>query len=584
MIYRYHKNLLLFSVIVTLLVWTVAIISVGAFNAQQYFNTADQLGLNEAEVSVKKDLAYRSWVSVHGGVYVPVTEKTPPNPYLSHIKNRDVEINGKAYTLMNPAYSLSQMMKDYSQLYGIKAKITSKVLLNPKNAADPWESKALNEIDHTRKPFYEITHIGDKGEFLRYMNPLVTHQSCLKCHGHQGFKVGDVRGGVAVSVPMKKHYDLARQQTEYLLISLFVIWTLGLLLILIGYRKLYTNIEQKFSMYEQYIYSLVDIIEQRDSYTAGHTRRVAEYSQIVAKAMGFSDKDVSTLYRAAMLHDIGKISTPDAILLKPGQLSALEYSIIQEHVTSSYDILKSTDLFADLAEIVRHHHERFDGKGYPQGLKGDEIPVIAYILSLADAFDAMTTDRIYKGRKDVKSALEEIKVMSGSQFHPQVAQYALEALKDIQIDTSPRQKPETNIEKERFAYFYKDQLTGLYNRNYLEFILSHQDDQFKHYDCAYGVYLHHITQYNADNGWNRGNALICKFANELTHQFPEALIFRLFGDDFIVLHQEHHFFPDFSEFKSLQNTYVNFTAKHIDLHKTALSLGELENLMQPRQL
>ena len=140
------------------------------------------MALNEAKVSVKKDLAYRTWVASHGGVYVPVTEKTPPNPYLNHLKNRDVTINGKPFTLMNPAYSLSQMMKDYSQLYGIKAKITSKVLLNPKNASDDWEAKALNKIDQSRKEFYEISPIKGKGEFLRYMNPLVTQESCLKCH------------------------------------------------------------------------------------------------------------------------------------------------------------------------------------------------------------------------------------------------------------------------------------------------------------------------------------------------------------------------------------------------------------------
>ncbi|MDO6561960.1 DUF3365 domain-containing protein [Amphritea sp. 1_MG-2023] len=579
-IHQYHKNLLLFSVILIVFAWTVTIVSVGGFNAQKYFKIAEQLALNEAEVSVKKDLAYRTWVSIHGGVYVPVTEKTPPNPYLSHLKNRDVTINGKPFTLMNPAYSLSQMMQDYSQLYGIKAKITSKILLNPKNASDVWEAKALDEIDKTRERFYEIAQIKDKGEFLRYMNPLVTKKSCLKCHGHQGYKVGDIRGGVAVSIPMKKHYALAKQETVYLLGSLLVIWVLGLILLLFGYRRLQFNIKQKFSMYEQYIYSLVDIIEQRDSYTAGHTRRVAEYSQVIAKAMHFSDNEVSVLYRAAMLHDIGKISTPDAILLKPGRLSPLEYSLIQEHATASYDILKSTDLFAELAEIVRHHHERYDGKGYPQGLKGDEIPVIAYVLSLADAFDAMTTDRIYKGRKTVPEALKEIKAMSGTQFHPLVAKFALDALKNITIERTPFQKPKTNIEKERFAYFYKDQLTGLYNGSYLKFILSHQDSEFKNYNFAYGVYLHHITKYNADNGWSQGNTLLYNFANELVTQFPNALIFRLFGDDFVVLHQEHIPFPEADLFKSLQDSGVSFTIKHIDIREKSLSVSDLQNFLQ----
>lgn len=577
--HRIQKHLLLYSALIVSLGWTITIALVSVINTTSYYDIAEKLALNEAQVSVKKDLAYRTWVSSHGGVYVPTTEKTPPNPYLSNIDNRDVSIVGKSFTLMNPAYTLSQMMKDYTDLYGIQAKITSTNLLNPNNAPDNWELEALKQIEKTQQPFYEISHITGKGDYLRYMNPLVTAQSCLKCHAHQGYQVGDIRGGVAVSVPLKEHYNLAFTQSGYLILSLFIIWLLGQWLIYWGYNKLKIDTEKRIEMYEQYLYSLVDIIEQRDSYTAGHTRRVALYSIMIAKKMGYNETQMETLYRAAMLHDIGKISTPDAILLKPGKLSELEFSLIQQHVSSSYEILSSLETFKELAEIVRHHHERYDGKGYPQGLSGDQIPVIAYILALADAFDAMTTSRIYKGRRAVTEALEEVRENSGKQFHPEVAKAAQEALKEVVIDPSIQQKPKTPLEEARFSYFYKDQLTQTYNLDYLDFILARKSDETQHYHCAYGVYLHNTSGFNKEHGWNRGNKLIQEFAQELSQKFPSSLIFRLFGDDFIVLNQEHLEFPAPESFKSLSNTVVNLSYRHIDLHGKELSAEELEGLL-----
>lgn len=575
---QYRKNLLHYAAITVALIWMLIVGSVGFYNSYNYYDNAKLMALNEAQVSVKKDLAYRTWVASHGGVYVPVTEKTPPSPYLADIKDRDFIVNGKKYTLMNPAYTLSQMMKNYSELYGVKAKITSKHLLNPKNAPDEWEKKALDIVETTREPFYEMDTIGEN-EYLRYMNPLVTKQECLKCHARQGYQIGDLRGGVAVAIPMEEHYTLAYKEMTILIVSLFVIWIIGLVIIYFAYKKIKANIDTKTAMYEQNIYSLVDIIEQRDSYTAGHTRRVAEYSKLIAKKMGFNDEKIELLYRAAMLHDIGKISTPDSILLKPGKLNSLEFNLIKEHAASTYKILKNVDIFNELAEIARHHHERYDGKGYPQGLKGAQIPILGYILSLADAFDAMTTDRIYKGKKVLEEALKDIENNSGKQFHPEVVQHALIALKNINLDYSIHQKPKTKLEQQRFAYFYIDQMTHLHNRDYLEFILAHRDSEEFMYDCVYGVYLHNFTNFNKQNGWNTGNELLKHIGEELTKYFPNALIFRLFGDDFIVLNKEHAEFPSIDNFISIQNTSIEISYKHIDLHNKIISIDELEMML-----
>ena len=516
-------------------IWSVVITIFVITTIKDTYKFADELALNEAMVSAKKDLAYRRWGASHGGVYVPITKKTPPNPYLSHIRDRDVNTtSGLHLTLMNPAYMLRQMMDDYSNLYGIKGHITSKKLLNPKNKPDIWEEKALDIIEKTRKPYYEKTIINHK-VYMRYFNPLVAQKSCLKCHGIQGYKVGDIRGAVSISVPIEKYYNEAMSNTKEIILEFFIIWFVGLGIIIFGYKKLKIYLKEKIKNYEQNIFSLVDLIEQRDSYTAGHTKRVAKYAVKIAKEMNLDKEQVEKLYIASMLHDIGKISTPDSILLKPGKLTELEYKLIQQHVIVGYEILKNIDIFKDIALIVKFHHERYDGTGYPDGLKKDEIPLLSHIMAVADSFDAMTTDRIYKGRKDVKTTLEELEQLSGKSYHPDVIKAAIKALKNITVDNSATQLPQTDVEKARFAYFYKDNLTELYNKDYLHFILSNNKREEFHYKHIYAIYLHHFTKYNQEYGWSSGDKLLNKIGNILNESGVDSLAFRVYGDDFIIL-------------------------------------------------
>jgi len=131
---------------------------------------------------------------------------------------------------------------------------------------------------------------------------------------------------------------------------------------------------ERTANYQQTIYTFVTMIEQRDTYTAGHTERVARYCQQVAQAMQIPDEDRTKLYQAAILHDIGKIATPDSVLLKPGKLDALDYDLIKLHATVGYEILSSIDMYKELAEIIRYHHERHDGKGYPADSRGRRSP------------------------------------------------------------------------------------------------------------------------------------------------------------------------------------------------------------------
>ncbi len=167
---------------------------------------------------------------------------------------------------------------------------------------------------------------------------------------------------------------------------------------------------------------LVNMFEMKDPYSNGHSDAVSNLAQDLARALGMPAPAVETVTRAALLHDIGKIVIPPAILYKDGPLTPDERRPVQAHAAVGADILASFDVFREEADLVRHHHERFDGGGYPGGLRGKEIPLGARIIAVADAFDAMTSGRSAHGRREVAAALTVIEAGEGGQFDPEVAE------------------------------------------------------------------------------------------------------------------------------------------------------------------
>jgi response regulator RpfG family c-di-GMP phosphodiesterase len=172
--------------------------------------------------------------------------------------------------------------------------------------------------------------------------------------------------------------------------------------------------------YEETLQALAGALDLRDSETAGHSQRVMAYAVEIGIAMGCSEDQLNTIARGALLHDIGKIGVPDAILMKPAPLTDEEREVMRAHVGVGYGILKRIAFLADSAQIVLTHHERFDGKGYPQGLAGTAIPLGARIFAVADTLDAMTSDRPYRRASTLAAAREEISRESGKQFDPEV--------------------------------------------------------------------------------------------------------------------------------------------------------------------
>lgn len=170
--------------------------------------------------------------------------------------------------------------------------------------------------------------------------------------------------------------------------------------------------------YDETLQALAAALDLRDNETAGHSRRVMAYAMKVASVMGCSKEQLKTIARAALLHDIGKIGIPDAILMKPSLLTDKERSVMEAHVAVGYSLLKHIKFLEGAAEIVLTHHERFDGTGYPQGLFGTQIPLGARIFAVADTLDVLTSNRPYHAATTFALAREEIMQQSGKQFDP----------------------------------------------------------------------------------------------------------------------------------------------------------------------
>lgn len=170
-------------------------------------------------------------------------------------------------------------------------------------------------------------------------------------------------------------------------------------------------------------------IDAKDAYTNGHSYRVAQYTRLIAKELGWTERQIEEIYYVALLHDIGKIGIPDHILNKPGKLTDEEYAIIKKHSEIGGDILKDITQLPHIREGARYHHERYDGRGYPDGLKGEEIPMEARIIGVADAFDAMYSARVYRKNLSLDAIVQELKRNSGSQFDPKFVNILLDLIR-----------------------------------------------------------------------------------------------------------------------------------------------------------
>lgn len=313
------------------------------------------------------------------------------------------------------------------------------------------------------------------------------------------------------------------------------------------------NIEE---MSLQLMQMLSTTIEAKDEYTKGHSHRVAEYSVLIARELGWNEKELSNLKNAAHLHDIGKIAIPDTILNKPSKLSEEEFSIIKEHTIIGANILKNISLIDHVQEIVRNHHERYDGNGYPDGLKGKEIPLHARIVAVADSYDAMSSQRIYRNQLPPEKIIQELENNKGTQFDPEITDIFLKLLREDRIHvkedhlsiTENTQIPEAEIEMSQFisdimstirtqkAKENLDFLTGLPTRNKGEQAIA---QLMKHHSgCLVFMDMDNLKTINDIYGHKAGDRVLKLLGNLLLEYSSECLACRLGGDEFLL------FMPD----------------------------------------
>ena len=314
--------------------------------------------------------------------------------------------------------------------------------------------------------------------------------------------------------------------------------------------------KQMETMSLQMIQTLVTTIEAKDEYTRGHSHRVAEYSALIAKELGWKQKDIFHLRNAAHLHDIGNIGIPDAILNKPARLTDEEYAVIKEHTIIGAEILKNITLVKHVVEVARSHHECYDGTGYPDGRKGEEIPIEARIIAVADSYDAMRSRRIYRNMLKPEAIYEQFQKNRGVQFDPEITDTFLRLLdegrlviEDEYAGTNAEYgltEAETEIEKfitnvistmctlEDSEGF--DFLTGLPMRNRGEKLAA----QFMQRYGGFLVFLDmdNLKKINDIYGHKAGDRalkLLGTLLSEYTHQ---AVVCRLGGDEFLMFMPE----------------------------------------------
>ena len=302
----------------------------------------------------------------------------------------------------------------------------------------------------------------------------------------------------------------------------------------------------------QLMQTLSTTIEAKDEYTRGHSYRVAEYSALIARELNWDEDEIRNLKNAAYLHDIGKIGIPDNILNKPVKLTDEELGVIKEHTVIGAEILKNITLIDHVKEAARSHHERYDGRGYPDGLKGEEIPLYARIIAVADSFDAMKSRRIYRSPLDDQVVYNEIFQNRGTQFDPELADIFLKLLDEERVITEKERElfdedgtglnMESEIEKfissvmttiktqENIEGF--DFLTGLPMRNRGEMLAA----QFMQQDDGYLVFLDmdNLKKMNDLYGNKAGDRALKLLGSLLMEYTRHAVVCRLGGDEFLM--------------------------------------------------
>ena len=296
-----QKNLTRFFIVLALC-WTLFIAGLSFWEDRQTHAIALELARTDALSSFNKDLVFRRWATRHGGVYVPISVATPVNPYLAHVPERDIKTpSGKKLTLMNPAYMARQVHELAKEQYGVQGHITSLNVIRPENAPDAWERSALQAFEAGSKEASSLEMIGNE-QYMRLMRPMITEAGCLKCHAQQGYKVGDIRGGISVSVPWKQYHEVTRGELYAVYWGYSIVWVIGIAGLWFTQSRLQHSllmrrqVEDALAERNQFIESIInlspdmlyiyDLIARKNIYINEGIQKILGYSAEEVKDMG----------------------------------------------------------------------------------------------------------------------------------------------------------------------------------------------------------------------------------------------------------------------------------------------------------
>ena len=336
----------------------------------------------------------------------------------------------------------------------------------------------------------------------------------------------------------------------------------------------------------QMMESLSTTIEAKDEYTRGHSRRVAQYAALIAENLGWSKEEIQNLKNCAYLHDIGKIGIPDQILNKPGKLTNEEFNLIKQHTTIGQDILKDITIIPHIDEVTRSHHEHYDGTGYPDGLKGNEIPIQARVIALADSYDAMNSRRIYRNALSHGRIYHEIQMNAGTQFDPEITKVFLKlmdngSLYNLENEILPTQEDTINKFISDVVTTMQDQeetknidyLTGLPVRNIGQKRIA--SAMQKTNGCLIFLDMDNLKKINDVYGHKAGDRALKNLGKILLNISIPKIACRMGGDEFLL------FLPETTT-EEAENTVSNVIEQFkesikddSETHFAALSAGML---------
>jgi len=353
--------------------------------------------------------------------------------------------------------------------------------------------------------------------------------------------------------------DTHRTDGLWMVVGLYGLLMFGVVQTLIDSKRTKEELVQKSKEVAQMnlatVITIANAVDAKDKYTGGHSLMVAKCARDIGKQIGLDEMDLQRLYNAALLHDIGKVAIPDGVFNKPGKLSQAEYELIKEHPTYGADILKGAHLLDYVKDGVRYHHERWDGTGYPDGLKGEEIPLQARIICIADCYDAMNRNRIYRKSYTDEQVIDEYLTKAGKQFDPKLAKVFAEMIRngyninelddETSIDSSNVEAWLLNKVMNEYSYDVSikaetDKLTGLMNQMFMKTEVN-KILAMEQAGTLLMIDMDRFRQINDNYGQIIGDKVIQIFSQALRSTFKQGdLLARMGGDEFAVFVRGEH--------------------------------------------